>query len=76
MYVNLYLVGSGATFETKNLHISNLGRIVSYCENKIDCRRALQLNYFGETFDRNQCITNEETSCDNCRNKVNKYMIP
>jgi len=56
--------------ESKKVHIQNLFRIVSYCENKADCRRTLQLNYFGETFDDKKCILNKETTCDNCRNKV------
>lgn len=50
--------------------MQNLFRIVSYCENKADCRRTLQLNYFGETFNNDQCIANKDTACDNCRNKV------
>lgn len=57
--------------ESKKVHIQNLFRIVSYCENKADCRRTIQLNYFGETFNDNQCISNKETACDNCQNKVN-----
>ncbi|XP_031836534.1 Bloom syndrome helicase [Nomia melanderi] len=50
-------------------HIDNLFKMVSFCENKMDCRRALQLNYFGEIFDRQQCMANKSTSCDNCRSK-------
>lgn len=57
--------------ETKRVHIQNLFRIVSYCENKADCRRSVQLNYFGEQFNDDLCISNKETACDNCRNKVN-----
>lgn len=34
-------------FET---HMENLYKMVAFCENKTDCRRALQLNYFGERF--------------------------
>ncbi|KAL5239921.1 hypothetical protein ACI65C_007331 [Semiaphis heraclei] len=56
--------------ESKKVHMQNLFRIVSYCENKADCRRTLQLNYFGETFDDNKCISNKETACDNCQNKA------
>lgn len=51
-------------------HMDNLFKMVSFCENRTDCRRALQLNYFGEVFDRKQCIANKATSCDNCRSKV------
>ncbi|XP_025200785.1 Bloom syndrome protein homolog isoform X2 [Melanaphis sacchari] len=61
--------------ESKKVHMQNLFRIVSYCENKADCRRTLQLNYFGETFDDNKCISNKETACDNCQNKATfKYI--
>ncbi|XP_022183329.1 Bloom syndrome protein homolog [Myzus persicae] len=56
--------------ESKKVHMQNLFRIVSYCENKADCRRTLQLNYFGETFDDSKCISNKETACDNCQNKA------
>lgn len=51
-------------------HMDNLFRMVSFCENKTDCRRALQLNYFGEIFNREKCIENKSTACDNCRCKV------
>lgn len=72
-YINeliFFLVGGGATYETKKVRFHNLCRIVSYCENKMDCRRALQLNYFDEHYDKAQCIANETTTCDNCRIKV------
>lgn len=71
----MFLVGGGATFETKKVRLHNLCRIVSYCENKTDCRRAIQLNYFDEQFDRVQCTSNEETMCDNCRNKVSMLLL-
>lgn len=53
-----------------NTHLSNLRSMVAYCENQTDCRREIQLNYFGELFDRSTCMANSETACDNCRNKV------
>nr|XP_003705470.1 PREDICTED: Bloom syndrome protein homolog isoform X1 [Megachile rotundata] len=56
-------------------NIDNLFKMVSFCENKTDCRRSLQLNYFGEIFDRQQCISNKATSCDNCRNKDDFKML-
>ncbi|KAI4341997.1 hypothetical protein MLD38_026661 [Melastoma candidum] len=40
----------------------NLLRMVSYCENDVDCRRLLQLAHFGERFDSNSC----GKTCDNC----------
>ncbi|XP_060844582.1 recQ-like DNA helicase Blm [Rhopalosiphum padi] len=68
-------IGGGATYETKKVRFHNLCRIVSYCENKMDCRRALQLNYFDEHYDKAQCIANETTTCDNCRIKHSIKLI-
>ena len=42
----------------------NLNKMVTYCENCIDCRRTMQLAYFGEHFDKAQC----HGTCDNCQN--------
>ncbi|RXG58489.1 Bloom syndrome protein-like [Armadillidium vulgare] len=42
-------------WEAKKTHYDNLFRMVAYCENKTDCRRAQLLNYFGEIFDREDC---------------------
>lgn len=53
-----------------SIHMDNLFKMVAFCENTTDCRRSLQLNYFGEVFDRQQCIQNKITACDNCRCKV------
>ena len=56
-----------ATRETRKVHIDNLFRVVQYCENKIDCRRAQQLHYFGETkFNPTACKEDMTTVCDNC----------
>ncbi|KAK3155972.1 hypothetical protein QOZ80_2AG0101190 [Eleusine coracana subsp. coracana] len=43
-------------------HKENLLRMVSYCENDVDCRRLLQLIHFGEMFDPLLCAK----TCDNC----------
>lgn len=56
------------SYEAKRVHINNLNKIVSYCENVIDCRRALQLNYFAEHFTREQCLAEHASACDNCLN--------
>ncbi|XP_033326889.2 Bloom syndrome helicase isoform X1 [Megalopta genalis] len=61
--------------EILKTHMDNLFKMVSFCENRTDCRRALQLNYFGEIFDRQQCLVNKATSCDNCRNKDDFRML-
>ena len=58
---------SETTPESKKVHMDNLYRVVQYCENVIDCRRAQLLHYFGETtFDAKDCINDEQTVCDNC----------
>ncbi|XP_011704648.1 PREDICTED: Bloom syndrome protein homolog isoform X1 [Wasmannia auropunctata] len=56
-------------------HMDNLFKMVAFCENTTDCRRSLQLNYFGEIFDRQQCISNKVTACDNCRCKGEITML-
>lgn len=56
-------------------HMDNLFKMVSFCENKTDCRRTLQLNYFGEIFNREQCMANKSTACDNCRCKEEFTML-
>nr|GLL23897.1 ATP-dependent DNA helicase Q-like 4A isoform X1 [Ipomoea trifida] len=50
---------SGKILETNT---DNLLRMVSYCENDVDCRRLLQLIHFGEKFDSANCLN----TCDNC----------
>ena len=52
--------------ETRKVHMDNLYRVVRYCENIADCRRAQLLQHFGETFDSKDCVANESTVCDNC----------
>lgn len=52
------------TQEFKNHLIENLNTMVSYCENQVDCRRKLQLQYLGEDFDVALC----RGTCDNCKN--------
>ncbi|KAL0013198.1 hypothetical protein SO802_000267 [Lithocarpus litseifolius] len=50
---------SGRILETNT---ENILRMVSYCENDVDCRRLLQLVHFGEKFDSANC----KKTCDNC----------
>lgn len=52
----------------------NLDLVVNFCENMVDCRRSVILNYFGEHFTREQCLQNEATACDNCK-RTDKYKI-
>jgi bloom syndrome protein len=43
--------------------IDQLYTCLRYCENEFLCRRTMQLEFFGETFDRAKC----KKTCDNCR---------
>lgn len=63
------------TEQVLKTHLENLNRMVHFCENRTDCRRALQLNYFGEMFNRQNCIANKETTCDNCQTYVSIYFF-
>lgn len=56
-------------------HFDNLQQIAVYCENKVDCRRYLQLIHLGEKFDRRECLKNKTTMCDNCENQSAYEMI-
>lgn len=56
----------------RSVSLNNLDLVVNFCENYVDCRRAVILNYFGEHFTRQQCLQNEKTACDNCL-RTEKY---
>jgi bloom syndrome protein len=43
--------------------IEQLYTCVRYCEDEFRCRRTMQLEFFGETFDSRKC----NKTCDNCR---------
>ena len=43
--------------------IEQLYTCLRYCENSFECRRTLQLRFFGENFDKGIC----NRTCDNCR---------
>lgn len=55
-----------ANYEAKKIHISNLMRMVDFCENISECRRAQVLAYFAETFSEKACKAIPTTACDNC----------
>jgi superfamily II DNA helicase RecQ len=42
--------------------VDQLYSCVRYCEDEFRCRRTMQLEFFGETFDRSKCAK----TCDNC----------
>lgn len=66
--VKLMDLDTSISMEVKRIRTNNLRKIVNYCENVIDCRRAIQLNYFSENFTRAQCLSQRDTACDNCQN--------
>ncbi len=43
--------------------IDQLYTCLRYCEDSFECRRTLQLQFFGELFDKSNC----NKTCDNCR---------
>ena len=54
-------------------HVDNIYRMSQYCDNRIDCRRAQILQYFGELFDRSKCINSSlGTVCDSCSFSLEK----
>ena len=52
----------------ERVHMDNIYRMVQYCDNEADCRRAQLLEYFAETFDPRLCKEGS-TPCDNCRSQ-------
>jgi bloom syndrome protein len=62
-------------FAARQTHIDNLWRMVAFCENKTDCRRSLQLGYFGEHFDSQTCKSNTKSVCDNCNSEVIVHVV-
>lgn len=62
-------------YAAKEVHLNNLNRIVNFCENIHECRRVLQLEYFGEHFTSEECLQNRESSCDNCLRRKDVKML-
>ena len=50
------------TWDQKERQRQMLRNVIQFCENKSDCRRVQVLNYFNESFNRENC----KLSCDNC----------
>ena len=57
--------------EQKQQQRDNLRDVITFCENKIDCRRAQVLGYFGENFDKSQC----NRTCDNCERNTELTIV-
>lgn len=52
--------------EVAKWHKSSMYEVQAFCDNKVECRRALVLAHFGETFNPADC----NGTCDNCRNSL------
>jgi bloom syndrome protein len=59
-----YMITMNASSTTlqKQRQRDELRDVIRFCENKIECRRSLILNYFNEKFDSKLC----KKGCDNC----------
>lgn len=51
------------TLTSKGENVWQLNQMIKYCEDRITCRREMQLSYLGEKFERAQC----GQKCDNCQ---------
>ena len=69
-----FVVDRSMNPQAMRVHTENLSQIASYCENKTDCRRVLQLEYFGQAFNKDYCKQHPSTSCDNCLAKVSDFL--
>jgi len=75
LYISFIFLVERNNYQAKKIHLDNLARMVGYCENKTDCRRAQQLDYFGEIFNAELCKQDKATICDNCRQDVSTSFI-
>ena len=61
-----HMIDAGeGSFEQKERQRQMLRSVIGFCENKSDCRRVQVLNYFNESFKREDC----NGACDNCNSK-------
>lgn len=58
---------STASLESRRRALENLLKCVAFCVDEVECRRVQLLEYFGESFPRDQC----KGTCDNCKNRGN-----
>lgn len=62
-YDYLIVTHRDQTKERKNENLHGLYSILNYCEELNVCRRQMQLNFLGESFDDKNC----NKMCDNCK---------
>ena len=68
LMVKLIDMGEGNTV-SRTTHFNNLDQMIKYSEELSECRRVLQLQYFGEVFDGSRWGLMKGTSCDNCERR-------
>jgi bloom syndrome protein len=64
--LNKFIDESDGNREQKDRQRKMLNRVVQFCENKADCRRVEVLNYFSESFRKEDC----NGTCDNCKSDI------
>lgn len=52
--------------------VGELILLANYCNNKYDCLRQIQAEYFGETFDPARCGRDGYEKCENCETKLRR----
>jgi RecQ family ATP-dependent DNA helicase len=52
-------------YNVQRIVMDRLNEVDSFCMNTGECRRTLLLGYFGEMYDRKDCVSHSE-GCDNC----------
>ena len=61
---NLIMKGANDPYgQATRRQVDQLYTCVRYCEDSFRCRRTMQLEFFGEHFERENCLK----TCDNCR---------
>lgn len=65
------LGGKGKVAEANRKKNDQLMECVRYCEDRFQCRRTMQLRYFGEEFNRELC----KKTCDNCREGLTPNIV-
>lgn len=67
-----FLIDRGeGSHQQKQQQRDSLREVIQFCENRIDCRRQMVLQYFGETFDASLC----NKTCDNCETRADVSLV-
>lgn len=76
LLMNSEVESTADTVSLRHLKESKLNDVLKYCENYMECRRAIQMQHFGEEFTSTECLQDELTACDNClSNNRNNYVL-